>query len=59
VKLYPLMTKIWLYHPNNLGQATHRPEGLNGLTWPFDETFGTFPLLFEMILFADFEKPGL
>ena len=29
--------------------ATHRPEGLSGSTLFFRETFGTFPLLFEMI----------
>jgi hypothetical protein len=37
------------YLLNNLGRATHRPEGLSGSTRFFEETFGTFPLLFEMI----------
>jgi hypothetical protein len=32
-----------------LGMEAHRPEGLSGSTLFFEETFGTFPLLFEMI----------
>jgi len=42
----------------DLGMAAHRPakypqgEGLSGSTRLFEETFGTFPLLFEMILFV-------
>jgi len=44
-----------MYLLNNLGRGAHRPakypqgEGLSGSTRLFEETFGTFPLLFEMI----------